>query len=243
MSPANSSQARDARARRMGLIPGPSCPTPSSPHDVQVIRELSVGATTTHNFAAPRPPPRSGEFSEVTYQYLCDGRALGHDGSAILADCLSKLLSNNDTVANSQVDNLKERVEIALRTLNWKQKDARPVYVDWIERSMGKGAGKSQGTLTIRLGGDSGTFGTALLTGTPQARLLRAWEQSVADGAAEARWSLAAASHESTPGEQEGSSSTGGRISTTSSAPIDVSEAPNPVARGTLRRSTRIATS
>jgi hypothetical protein len=173
MSPTNSSQARDARARRKGPIPGPSCPTPSSPDDVQVIRELSVGATTTHNFATPRPSPRSGEFSEVTHQYLCDDRALGDDGSAILTDCLSKLLSVSDTGANSQVDNLKERVEIAVRTLNWKQRDARPVYVNWIERSMGQGSEKSQGTLTIRLGADTGTFGTVLLTGTPQARLLR----------------------------------------------------------------------
>jgi len=225
----------------MGLPLGSSS-LPSFPGDLQVIRELSTGATVAHNFAVPRPSNKPDELSNVTYDYLCDARCVGYNGSAIITDCLSKLLSINDTLAQSEVEDLKGRVELAVQTLNWKQKDARPVHCEWIEQSMIEGPDKSFGKLTIRLGANSRTFGSISLNGTPQGRLLQVWKQRAADGSADARWDCAAASHQSTSSEREGSSKSAERISTASSAPINVSGAPNPIAR-TLRRSTRIATS
>jgi len=116
-------------ARRMGLPPGASS-LPSFPGDLEVIRELSTGATVAHNFAVPRPSNKPDDLTHVTYDYLCDARCVGYDGSAIITDCLSNLLLINDTLPQSDVEDLKGRVELAVQTLNWKQKEAQPVCVD-----------------------------------------------------------------------------------------------------------------
>jgi len=165
--------SRDALAKRMGLPLVSSSSSPSFPEDLQVIRELPNRATVAHNFAAPRPSNQADDVTNVPYSYLCDGRALAHDGSAIITDCLSHLLSINESMADSSdIDNLKGSVEIAIQTLNWQQNDARPAYVDWMEQSMGASR-RSLGSLAIRLGDNPKLFGPILLTGTPQARLLR----------------------------------------------------------------------
>jgi hypothetical protein len=228
----------DAWAKRTGIYSRPCRPSPSSPQDLEVIRTLSPQATISHNFSAPRPSNKLDNITDVTYNYLCDGKRVAYDASAIVTDCLSELLSINGTIGDPEIVRLKERVEIALRTLNGRQNDVRPVYVDWIEQSMTKGSEKSLGTLTVRSGEDSGTFGTVLLTGTPRARLLRVWEQSVADGTADARWSFAVASHRTDTGEPEGLSNPALEDPSTPSAHINVDGATNSVAHVTLRRFT-----
>ena len=235
--------SRDALAKRMGLPLGSSSGSPSFPDDLQVIRELPKRATVAHNFAAPQPSNQVDDDTDVTYSYLCDGRALAHDGSAIVTDCLSHLLSINESMADlSDIDNLKGSVEIAIQTLNWQQNDARPAYIDWMEQYMGA-SGRSLGSLAIRLGDNPRLFGPILLTDTPQARLLRVWEQSVEAGNADSRWNLASKAHQSDSGDLEASSLSARKDVSTLSRPTSVGEAPNTVAHDTSRGTIRVASS
>ena len=104
-------------------------------------------------------------------------------------------------------------------------------------------SGRSLGSLAIRLGDNPRLFGPILLTGTPQARLLRVWEQSVAAGNADSRWNLGSKAHQSGSGEPEGPSLSVRKYLSTPSRPTSVGEAPNSVAHDTSRGTTRVATS
>lgn len=241
----HSGKTIDTPARRMGHTPGRSIPSPSFPEDLEVIRGLSIGATIAHNFAVPQPSDNPDDLTDVVYDYICDGRALAHNKSAIVTNCFSKLLSINE-VANSELEDLKGRLEAAVQRLNWKRintNDTRPIYVQWTEKSRVEGSEESLGTMIIRLADESEPSKPILLEGTPQARLLRVWQQSAADGNADARWNGPAAPRRRDASEQEGSLTSAQTISITSSPPNNVDGTRTSVASGTLLESTQAATS
>jgi len=103
--------------------------------------------------------------------------------------------------------------------------------------------GRSLASLAIRLGDNPKLFGPILLTGTPQARLLRVWDQSVEAGNADARWSLASKAHQSSSGEPEVPLLSARKTVSALSRSTNVNEAPSSVEHYTSRGTTRVATS